>query len=189
MLWRSEFKFLMATFTLLPDGTTGTNNWTCSTGSDFVDLVDEDDDSTYIYETALNGEITYTFANPSVSESDIDFTEDVTVSAFAHALYTNPSGSVNMQITTTGTGILLPGVTVGVDNSTYPAYSGTSGTIKSMGTNWDYTGLENIEMKLKCTGRPARFQYLRVSYIFFRVNYTEAVTTAVDNSIFFGSNF
>ena len=30
----------MAQFTLLPDGTTGTNNWECSTGSDFVDLVD-----------------------------------------------------------------------------------------------------------------------------------------------------
>ena len=178
----------MATFTLLPDGTTGTNNWTCSTGSDFVDLVDEDDDSTYIYETLQNGEITYAFANPSVSESDIDFTEDVTVSAFAHAHYNGP-GSVNMQITTTGSGITLPGVTVGVDSSTYPAYSGASGTVKSMGTDWDYAGLENLQMKLKCTGRPARFRSLRVSYIFFTVDYTEAVTAAVDNSIFFGSNF
>ena len=32
----------MAIFELLPTGTTGTNNWTCSTGSDFVDIVDED---------------------------------------------------------------------------------------------------------------------------------------------------
>ena len=180
----------MATFTLLADGTTGTNNWTCSTGSDFVDLVDEDDDSTYIFETLLNGEITYTFANPSVAESGIDFNEDVTVSAFAHAHYTNTSGSVNMQITTTGSGITLPGVTVAVDNSAYPTYSGVSGTAKSMGTDWDYAGLENIQMKLKCTGRPARFKYLRVSYIFFRVDYTEAaVTAAADNSIFFGSIF
>lgn len=176
----------MAQFTLLPDGTTGTNNWECSTGSDFVDLVDEDDDSTYIYETAFNGQITYTFANPSVAESDIDFDEDVTVSAFAHAHYT-ALGSVNMRITTTGTGILLPGPNVSVDNSAYPAYSGTSGTVKSVGTDWDYTGLENLQMTLKCTGRPVRFSYLRVSYIFFTVDYTEAAVA--DNAIFFGSNF
>ena len=149
----------MAQFTLLPDGTTGTNNWECSTGSDFVDLVDEDDDSTYIYETAFNGQITYTFANPSVAESDIDFDEDVTVSAFAHAHYTD-LGS---------------------------AYSGTSGTVKSVGPDWDYTGLENLQMTLKCTGRPVRFSYLRVSYIFFTVDYTEAAVA--DNAIFFGSNF
>jgi len=178
----------MAQFTLLPDGTTGTNNWQCSTGSDFVDLVDEDDDSTYIYETLQNGEITYTFANPSVSESDIDFTEDVTVSAFAHAHYNGP-GSVTMQITTYGSGILVPTVTVGVDSSTYPAYAGASGTNKSLGTAWDYAGLENLQMKLKCTGRPARFRQLRVSYIFFTVDYTEAAPIEVDNAIFFGSNF
>ena len=181
----------MATFTLLPDGITGTNNWQCSTGSDFVDLVDEDDDSTYIYETLQNGEITYTFANPSVSESDIDFNEDVTVSAFAHAHYTNTSGYVNMQITTTGSDILIPGVTVAVDNSAYPTYNGQSGTIKSMGNDWDYTGLENMQMKLKCAGRPARFQYLRVSYIFFTVDYTAAEEEAAvtDNATFFGANF
>ena len=178
----------MAQFFLLPDGTAGTNNWTCSTGSDFVDLVDEDDDSTYIYETLLNGEITYTFANPSVSESDIDFTEDVTVSAFAHAHYTHSGASVNMQITTTGTGITLPGVTVAVDDSAYPTYSGTTGTIKSVGTDWDYDGLEDIQMKLKCVGRPARFTYLSVSYIFFRVDYT-AVVAVTDNATFFGANF
>ena len=34
----------MATFSLLPTGVTGTNNWSASTGIDFVDLVDEDDD-------------------------------------------------------------------------------------------------------------------------------------------------
>ena len=176
----------MAVFNLLPTGTTGTNNWTCSTGSDFVDLVDEDDDSTYIHETALNGEINYTFANPSVAEALMDFTEDVTVTARVHAHYTNTSGDVDLQITTNGTGISLPGVTVAVDDSTYPVYAGQSGTIKSPGTDWDYGGLENLQMKLKCTGRPARFQYLRVSYIYFRVTYTEAVTT---NATFFGANF
>ena len=178
----------MPVFNLLPNDTTGTNNWTCSTGSDFVDLVDEDDDSTYIHEISINGEINYTFASPLVPEASIDFNEDVTVIAYVHAHYTNTSGTVNLQILTNGTGIGLPGVTVAVDDSTYPVYAGQSGTIKSPGTDWDYGGLENLQMKLKCTGRPARFHYLRVSYIFFRVNYT-AAAIAADNATFFGTNF
>ena len=177
----------MPYFNLVPDGTTGTNNWACSTGSDFVDLVDEDDDSTYIHEVSINGEINYTFTNPLVPEASIDFNRDVTVTARVHAHYTNTCGDVDLQIQTNGAGITLPGVTVAVDNSAYPAYTGQSGTIKSIGNDWDYTAIGNIQMKLKLTGRVARFKFLRVSYIFFRVNYTEAATTA--NATFFGANF
>tara|TARA_R100000008_G_scaffold15710_1_gene7675 strand:- start:1783 stop:2322 length:540 start_codon:yes stop_codon:yes gene_type:complete len=179
----------MANFILLPDGTTGTNNWSCSTGSDFVDLVDEDDDSTYVWETLQNGEITYTLANPSVAESGIDFGEDVTVTPRVHAHYTG-TGSVNMTIQLTGTGILRVASTVAVDNSAYPAYSGSATTLKSPGTAWDYTGLENVQIKIKCTGRPARFKYLRVAYMYLDVDYTEAAVVATtDNSVFFGTNF
>jgi len=179
----------MATFILLPDGTTGTNNWSCSTGSDFVDLVDEDDDSTYIWETLQGGEITYTLANPSVAESSIDFNEDVTVTPKVHAHYTNTSGSVNLQIDVTGSGIGLPAATRAIDDAAYPTYSGTSTTIKSMGTNWDYAGLENAQINLKLTSRPARFKYLRVAYVYLRVDYTEVVVATTDNSVFFGTNF
>lgn len=177
----------MANFTLLPDGTTGTNNWSCSTGSDFVDLVDEDDDSTYIWETLQNGEITYTLANPSVPEASIDFGEDVTVTPRVHAHYTG-TGSVNMTIQLTGTGILLGATTVAVDNSAYPQYDGGSSTVKSLGTDWDYTGLQNAQIKIKCTGRPARFKYLRVSYVYLYTSYS-VPTAATDNSVFFGANF
>ena len=45
-------------------------------------------------------------------------------------------------------------------------------------------------MKLTCSGRPARFNFLRVSYVFFRVDYTEVeVEAPSDNATFFGSNF
>ena len=179
----------MATFYLLPDGVTGTNNWTCSVGSDFVTLVDEDFDGTYIWETLINGEITYTFADPSVAEANIDFGEDVTVSAFAHAHYTHSALVAFLQLTTAGTDILLPGVTQNVDDSVYPAYAGTSGTTKNAGVDWDYAGLQNLQMKLKLTNRAARFHYLRVSYVFFQVDYTEAAVAVTDNATFFGSNF
>ena len=177
----------MAVITLLPTGVTGTNNWACSTGSDFVDLVDEDDDSTYIFELSKNHEINYTFADPAVAEGDMDFDEDVTVTAYANAHYTDTGGTVAMSIRTNGTGISLAAVTVTVDDSAYPPHAGISGTSKAIGSTWDYAGLQNLQMKLKCTGRPARFNYLRVSYVFFRVDYTAAV--AADNATFFGANF
>ena len=182
----------MANFFLLPDHTTGTNDWLCSTGSDFVDLVDEDDDSTFIYETLLNGEITYTFANPPVTEENMDFDEDVTVSAFVHAHYTHATATVNMQIITNGSGILLPGATVAVDDSTYPAYAGRSGTVNSPGSTWDYATLQALQIKLRPTSKPARFNYLRVSYIYFRVDYTGPVSpssAAGGGATFFGANF
>ena len=179
----------MATFTLIPDGTTGTNNWQCSTGSDFVDLVDEDDDSTFVYETLLNNEINYTFPDPPVAEGAMDFDEDVTVSAFVHAHYTSTSATVNMQITTNGTGILLPGATTAVDNSAYPAYAGRTGITKTLFAAWDYAGIQNLQMKIKPTSKPARYQYLRVSYIFFTVDYTAAAVVTADNATFFGANF
>ena len=179
----------MAVITLLPTGVTGTNNWACSTGSDFVDLVDEDDDSTYIFELSQNHEINYTFADPAVAEGDMDFDEDVTVTAYANAHYTDTGGTVAMSIRTNGTGISLAAVTVTVDDSAYPSYTGTTGTIKSFGNDWDYAALQALQMKLICTGRPARFNYLRVSYIYFRVAYTEAAVTVTDNATFFGTNF
>jgi hypothetical protein len=69
----------------------------------------------------------------------------------------------------------------------YPAYAGQATTTKSFGNDWDYAALQALQMKITCTGRPARFHSLRVSYIFFRVSYT-ALATA-DNSTFFGANF
>ena len=179
----------MALFILVPDNTTGTNNWSCSTGSDFVDLVDEDDDTTYIHETALNHEINYTFANPLFTEATIDFDEDVTVSAFVHAHYTNATGSVTLSMDTNGTDITLPAVTQAVDNSTYPAYAGSSTTAKAFGSDWDYAGLQNLQMKIVCASRPRRFQYIRVSYVFFKVDYTAAAVAVTDNATFFGANF
>ena len=180
----------MPHFDLVPDPSAtpiGTNNWSCSTGSDFVTLVDEDDDSTYIWETLQNGEINYAFLDPTVLEASIDFTEDVTVSAFVHAHYTESGADVAMSITTNGTGISIPVTNITIDDSAYPAYSGPSSTVKSFGNLWDYTGLKYIQMKLICTGRPARFNFLRVSYIFYRVSYTEIPLT--DSATFFGANF
>ena len=174
----------MATFTLLPDAQSGTNQWSASTGTDFVDIVDEDDDSTYIYETRSGQEINYTFANPTAT--DIDFGEDVTVSIFVNAHHTG-SGIITLDLDTQGVGITLATVTVAVANDdSFPSYAGSSTTIKSFGNHWDAGGLNALSLELKCQTNLARFQTLRVSYIYIVVSYT---AVAADNAVFFGANF
>tara|TARA_Y100000310_G_scaffold244014_1_gene248685 strand:+ start:1233 stop:1775 length:543 start_codon:yes stop_codon:yes gene_type:complete len=180
----------MAIFLMLPDGTTGTNEWAKSGGDSYEKHVQSnDDDTSYVYETRQGHEITFTMANPAVLEGAIDFNEDVTVRPSASAHYEGGSGTVDMDIKTTGSGIILGASTENVSvDSSYPIYNGNSTTQKAPGTDWDYTGLENAQVKLECTSRPDRFSYLRVSYVYIKVVYT-AVVTAADNATFFGANF
>ena len=176
----------MATFLMLPETQSGTNQWLASTGTDFVDIVDENDDSTYIYETRMNQEINYVMTNPSVVESSIDFDEDVTVTPKVMAHHTG-AGTINLELDIVGIGLGYTANQVSVSNdSSFPTYSFTSTTEKTLGTDWDYAGLRACNVKLICKTNLARFQTLRVSYIWLRVDYTEAVTT---NATFFGANF
>ena len=180
----------MADFIMLPDDTTGTNEWLNFGAVTHEECVQTDDDNTtYVYETRQGQEITFTMANPGVAEEDIDFNEDVTVQAHVTAHYAVGSGTVGMTIRMTGTGLFLGTYTasVAVDDS-YPTYSGHASTFKSLGNVWDYTGLENVQVKLDCTGTPIRNSYLRVSYVYINVNYTPVVAVT-DNATFFGSNF
>jgi len=181
----------MANFILLPDGTTGTNEWGNTGGSSYEESVQiNDDDTSFVWETRMGHEITFTMANPGVAEEDIDFNEDVTVTPYITAHYHDGSGTVEMTIKITGTGILVALATKDITvDSNYPTYSGNSTTSKSFGNDWDYAGLENIQVKLDCTGRPIRFSYLRVSYLYVNVEYTAAAVAVADNSTFFGANF
>ena len=180
----------MAFFFMLPDNTTGTNEWSNTGGASYHESVQSDDDDTsFIYETREGHEITLTMANPGVVEAGIDFDEDVTVRPSVTAHYQGGSGTVDLDMQVTGTGISLTASTVNVAvDSSYPVYSGTASTFKSLGTDWDYTGLENCQVRLECTSRPDRFSALRVSYVYVRVDYT-AVAAVTDNAIFFGANF
>ena len=180
----------MAYFIMLPDGTAGTNEWG-NTGSPSheASTYSDDDQTSFIYETSQGHEITLTTASPGVAEENIDFDETVTVRAFTSAHYEGGSGTVDMDIKVTGLNIALGAATVNVavDNS-YPSYTGLTNTQKALGTDWDYAGLEYAQVYLECTSRPNRFSYLRVSYVFIRVDYTERVVVT-DNSTFFGANF
>ena len=96
----------MATFLLLPDGTTGTNQWANSGGSSHEESVQSDDDDTsYVYEISQSHEITFTMANPSVSEAAIDFDGSISVQLFMHAYYYNGSVTIATLFLITGSGI------------------------------------------------------------------------------------
>ena len=189
----------MATFIMLPDGTTGTNEWTNSGGASFEASCAADDGATsYIYEQAsANNEITFTMSNPSVAEAAIDFDEDVIVTPYMKADYTFVGGTdlggphvydfLNIQVTGTDINIAATSKRLGTEDGSYPTYSGTSTIIKSFGTVWDYAGLENCQVKLENTSRPLRFHSIRVSYVYIQVTYTKL--TAADNATFFGANF
>jgi hypothetical protein len=183
----------MSFFIMLPDGTTGTNEWTNVGGSSFHESVQSDDNaSSYIYETRSGHEITFTMADPGVAEGTIDFDSDVTVQAFATAnYYSGGAGTIDMTIGPTGTGISLPTTTVTVVvNASFPSYNSNGTTFKSIGNPWDYGGLENVQVKLDCTGTPARFTQLRVSYVYVRVDYTQTgISVLKDNATFYGANF
>ena len=186
---------------MLPEDTTGTNEWHNFGGADFQDSVQANDGATsYVYEQAsANQEITFTMANPSVAEEDIDFDETVTVTPYMHADYTFVGGTdlgaphtySYLKIQITGTGILIAASskTLTTEDGSYPSYSGLASTEKAILTDWDYEGLQNCQVKLENTTRPRRFHPIRVTYVYIIVDYTEATVAAVDNAPFFGTNF
>ena len=187
---------------MLPDGTTGTNEWHKSDAGETEEALVQSDDgaSSYIYEQATsNQEITFTMANPSVAEAGIDFNEDVTVQAFMKADYTFVGGTDfgaphtydYLKIQITGTGIVLgaQSKTLTTEDGSYPLYSGSATNFKSIGTAWDYEGLQNCQVKLENTSRPLRFHPIRVSYVYIRVMYSSRSVEVANNAPFFGANF
>ena len=190
----------MAQFTMIPDGVTGTNEWNNYGGSSPQESCSLNDAATsYIYQTRLTDkEITFTMADPSVAEADIDFTEDVTVQPHMNVDYTfvgvTDTGAPHrydfLDIGITGTSISLSELPkrITTEDGSYLTYDGTATTVYAPFNNWDYARLQNCQVKLETTtNNVARFHQLRVTYVYITVDYT--VVVAADNATFFGANF
>ena len=177
---------------LVPTGTVGTPQWAYSGGSSFIDSVDEDDDSTYIFEVTLNHFVSLDITDPTVSESEIDFDEDVIVRPTILAHHTG-TGNANVDVQIIGqpgSSISLPADTIAVANdSSFPTYTGTAQTEYTSCSDLTYAELEYMRLKLTLKTRVARFQSVRVSYAYLRLSYTEVVTGVTHNAILFGTNF
>ena len=183
----------MATFIMLPDGVTGINNWQNYGGAtaDHTLVADDTYVNSYVYETRLNSVVTFTMADPSVAEGDIDTINHVTIKLKAH--YTNITGQSPPETKTLAV-TLSSGVyahladTHTVTNSVYPLYTGDSEAYHHHTVAWSFSSIEALQVKLKLTQNARRFEYLRVSYIYAEVDYDAAVAVT-DNATFFGANF
>ena len=176
----------MATFIMLPDGVTGTNDWQ-NYGGGTADHTLVDDDTainSYVYETALNKEVTFTMADPSVDEGDIERVNHVTVKLKAH--YTETGQTKTLDVTQISGSYQGLADTHTVTASIYPLYTGASRQYWHHTTSWTYAALGDLQVKLKLTAGAARHYYMRVSYIYAEVDYDVA---AADNATFFGANF
>ena len=166
----------MATFIMLPDGVTGTNQWQKGPGGGTCagENVDNDNDDTeYCYELSNNEEVTFTLADPGVAEAAIDSITSVQIKFKAR--YTAPSGNVTMRSYQTGTGILngLDSHTIGFD----PSFTLYSGTVRNgpslLPSSWSYSYIENLRINLLMTANAASRTMLSVSYLYALVTYVE----------------
>jgi len=177
----------MATFIMLPDGVTGTNDWQNYGGgtADHVLVGTDAYASSYIYETALNKEVTFTMASPSVADAAIDTINHVTVKLKAHYTETGQTKTLDVK---QGSGIYTHlADTHTVTDATYPLYTGDSEQYFHHAVAWTYVALVGLFVNLKLTQGATRHHYLRVSYIYAEVDYDPVVSA--DNATFFGANF
>ena len=162
----------MATMILLPDGATGhTFHW-AGNGVAHVVLESDDGDTSYV-ECSTNGRnITVTFTNPSVVESDIASITSVRFLSTGRSTHRTTDSEVDISFVTPYTGY---SETVSYDNhaSSYETINGTARTSPNplnLGGAWTYSNLENLSLKLTKNGTVE----VRMSYLALEVTYVPA---------------
>ena len=161
----------MATFTMLPDGTTGTNQWIAAAGGACAaSNVDNNDGATdYCLETTNRHEVTFTMADPSIPESDIYSITSVQVKMKAKSM----AGYAYVDVYQTGTDInnyIQANDRINTSNtSDYELISaGLKETIAGVGTpSFTYTDLKNLQVKLD----KFRTSGIKISYLYVEVIY------------------
>ena len=160
----------MATFTMLPDGIAvgTTNNWKnwCSNlnlntcGAADHTLVDDDTaTNSYIHETLNDQVVTFTMANPSVVEGDIDTINSVTVKIKAQ--YDQSSVTKDLKVEQTGGSISNGSDTHTLDDSAFPLYTGTAEQYSTGTTAWEYSDLEDLQVKLTTIDRAIAISFIK----------------------------
>ena len=175
----------MPTMTLLPNGTDSNTGWVIVGEGTVHDALDDDNDDTSYVTTSTNGKrIILDFADPTVAEGDIDFSAGISIrfTSSGRCPARGVSGSDVVIKFQTPTGF---DETINYANSAvnYETENGTARTAKPDSSAWDYSDLEDLQMRCTKSGTAN----VRLSYLALEVTYTEAV--AADNATFFGANF
>ena len=180
----------MATFIMLPNAVTGTNEWRNKAGApcSFSNVDNDDDDTDYCKEPTTSHEVTFRLADSS--QSGIASITSVQIKFKAR----NTSTRNNfVKVSQTGTGISNGTDTITIAgtgaSNTYTLYSGTAETTYDGSTAWDadLTQINNLEVKLDKFRNSSLGTETRVSYLYAEVTYV--ATQQKDNATFFGANF
>jgi hypothetical protein len=173
----------MATMILLPDDTGATHpEWVAVGEATHHECLDDDNGSTSYSKCSTNlRQVVIEYANPSVAEADIASIESVRFLS---------SGRSNDRRNPSLVAIAFAAPTAGFSETvSYDAHAFSFETINgiartasdSFATAWTYSALENLEMSCLKIGT----QEVYLSYLALEVTYTPAV----DNAVFFGTNF
>ena len=184
----------MATFIMLPNGTT-LSEWDASGGGTaaYTDVDNDNGDTQYAFSDTTFERFILDLAAPSVAEEDIDMSAGITVTIKASAAYTHTSGSSLMKFYQVGTSADSSSISNGTDTITvtsggsYATYSGTAETTSDGSNLWVYGDLAGLQIRAD-KFRSDRFGELRLSYFYALVTYTEEAVIP-DNATFFGANF
>ena len=175
----------MATMILLPDGTGTTDSgWVAVGDATHHECLDDDNAATSYSKCSTDGDkVVIEYANPSVAEADIDFTQPVSVRFLSSgkAVHRTDPSIVNIKFEAPTAGFLET-ASYDAHRTNFETINGTARTTSDGSSAWTYSDLENLEMR--CT-KAVTVEVL-LSYLALEVTYTEA---AADNAIFFGTNF
>ena len=178
----------MATVNLLPNGTVS-NNFTLSTGSDAHTLVRDD------YTSPVSGDSNYLSATASGKICSLaldDFTEDhSSIDGVQLVLRAGNDGrsetyDIETKLLPAGIGVYYTEST-GTENANrlYLTHTFTNRTTTDGSTAWNNTLIDALRLYVKLDAHSGGTFKFTQAYVI--VTYTEPL--AVDNSIFFGTNF
>ena len=166
---------------LLPDGSSGhTYHWAVNTGTHEDALGSDDGDTSYVACSANNRQLILTYANPSVAEADIASIADVTFVSSGRSTDRSNPALVDIAFAAPTAGFSET-ASYNAHAFSYETILGTERTTSDGSNAWTYSDLENLQMK--CTKNST--VQVRLSYLVLRISYI----AAVDNAIFFGTNF
>ena len=178
----------MATMILLPDATGAVSfHWIPVGESNHHLCLDDDNDGTsYSKCNDDTAEMIIEYANPSVAEAEIDFDETVSVRFISSGKAVHRTNPSYVVIEYEGlSGISSETCSYDAHRTNYETINGTAQTTYDGSNPWDYSKLEDLE--LKCTKLGTVEVYL--SYLAIEVTYTEAGAAVEDSATFFGANF
>ena len=180
----------MATFIMIPNGTT-TINWSASDGGTptYQHIDNDNGDTEYLSSDTNLQRIIVDLVDPPVAEADINMSAGITVT-LKFSGQKEGIGLGQVIVLQTGTAADSSAISNGTETmilniGSYTTQGGTAFATSDGSNAWVYGDLAGLRLRVNQHRNP-RFGQNRISYLYAEVSYTKATT---DNATFFGANF